>query len=129
MINKKTLIRIFLLLWLIGALLGFILHLFFPYKISNLSFWNSSIGWQREIALWNLGAIFIIIYSLIKNNQSLKKFTITILLFLSSILGTNHIIEIMLNKKAIIINLLGALANYIIVIFGIFIIQLKDDKK
>ena len=129
MINKKELIRIFLLLWLIGALLGFMLHLFFPYKISNLSFWNSSIGWQREIALWNLGAIFMIVYTLIENNQSLKRFTITILLFLSFILGTNHIIEIMLNKKVILINILGALVNYIIVIFGIFIVQLKDDKK
>lgn len=125
---NRALIRIFLFLWLIGAIIGFMLHFFFPYKISALSFWNSSIGWQREIALWNLGAIFMIIYSLIKNNQSLKKFTMTILIFLSAILGTNHIIEIIFNKKIMLINLLEALINYIIVIFGIYIFQLKDDK-
>ena len=68
--NKKNNIqlKIFLLLWLVGSLIAFIIHFFFPIIISSFSLSDNSIGWQREIALWNLSITIMIIYALIRNN-------------------------------------------------------------
>ncbi len=124
--RKIVLIKMFLFLWLVGATLSFVLHIFYPDLISDLSLWNISVGWQREIALWNLGASIGIIYALIKNNSQIYKFTMGLLLVISLLLGVNHLAALIIDKEAMLINLLGAILNLTIVVFGGFI--LKNEK-
>jgi len=123
MIRTDNLTKTFLLLWLLGSLIALITHLFFPEAISNLSFWNASIGWQREIALWNLSIAIIITYMLINYNIKDYRNLVIALTIISFLLGTNHLITLLMNKSLISLNLLGFLANYIILIFGIYIIE------
>jgi hypothetical protein len=122
MTRTNNLAKTFLLLWLFGSLIALITHLFFPDAISNLSLWNASIGWQREIALWNLSIAIIIIYMLIKDDIKTHKNIVIVLTTISFLLGTNHLITLLMNKSLISLNLLGFLANYIILILGIYII-------
>ena len=129
MLNKTRMMKIFLFIWLIGAIFSFILHLFFPALISNLSFWDSSVGWQREIALWNLAIAISIIYGLIKNNTQVCRFLAMILILLSLLLGTNHIFELLINKKIMTVNLLGSMLNYIMMVWGIFVLKKRDGNK
>jgi len=72
--------------------------------------WGNSIGWQREIALWNIGIIGSIIVALIKGNIDYMK----ILTFQSTVLcwalGVNHLISLLQNFSF----------TYIIHIMGIF---------
>lgn len=123
--TKKSNIQIktFLLLWLVGSLIAFVMHFFFPIIISGLSFSDNSMSWQREIALWNLSIIIIIIYALIKDNIKTYESLVIALTIISFLLGTNHLITLLVNKLSISLNLLGLLANYIILIFGIYIIR------
>ncbi len=127
--TKKNIIqiKIFLLLWLVGSLIAFVVHFFFPSLISNFSFLDYSLGWQREIALWNLGIAIIIIYVLIKDNINIYPDLVIALTTISFLLGANHLVTLLVNRPSISLNLLGLLANYIILIFGIYII--KKNKK
>ena len=123
MIRTNNSAKTFLLLWLIGSLIAFVMHFFFPIITSSLSFSDNSAGWQREIALWNLSIAVIIIYILIKDNIKNYRNLIIALTTISFLLGTNHLIILLLNRFSISLNLLGFLANYIILILGIYIIK------
>ena len=122
--RMNILTRTFLIMWLVGSLIAFITHLFIPITVSNLSFWNALIGWQREIALWNLSIIIIIIYSLIKDNSISGKLVV-FLTIISLLLGTNHLLTLLINKKIILSNLLNTITNYCMVILGIYITLIK----
>ncbi len=128
-ISKYRLMRMFLFVWLVGAIVSFFLHFFYPILMSNLSFWNSSLGWQREIALWNLGIIFAVIFCLIKNDKKILRFMIIILMVISILLGTNHLLGLISNKQATQINLLGAILNFIMVFWGGFILKNENKKR
>lgn len=127
LMNK--LLKIFLYLWLIGACIGFIFHFFIPNIASDLSLWNSSKGWQREIALWNMGIILAIIYSFMKNDDLIFRFMIVSLTSLSFILGTNHIMVLLIHKEIALLHLTGGIANYAMGFYGLYIIGEKNAKK
>ena len=126
MVSKINLIKVFLLIWLAGAIIAFILHFFYPNFVSDLSFWTISIGWQKEIALWNLAMILIIVTVLIKKDYKISRFVVLILALISLLLGINHLFELIINNKIVIINLLGAVLNLIMTVWGGFI--LKNEK-
>lgn len=126
MTKNNIRIKIFLLLWLVGSLIALLMHFFFPIVISSLSTWNNSIGWQREIALWNLSIIMAINYALIKDNIKTNKSLVIFLTIISFLLGTNHLITLLTNRALILLNLLGFIANYFILLLGIYIS--KRDK-
>jgi len=115
--------RTFLFVWLAGAIVSFILHFFYPEIISNLSFWNKSLGWQREIALWNLSISLIIIYALIKRNIKFYKDILVMLVIISFVMGTNHLFELIINRKIILTNLSGAVLNLVMALWGWFILK------
>ena len=126
MVRKINLEGVFLIIWLAGAVVSFTLHFFYPNFVSDLSFWNISIGWQREIALWNLSISLAITYSLIKKNYQICRFMTLVLVLMSLLLGINHLFELIINKKIILINLFGAILNLAMVVFGGAI--LKNEK-
>jgi hypothetical protein len=118
--QKENYLKIFLILYLIGSVIVFIIQFFFSEKVALLSLFESSLGWQQEIALWNLGIIFAIIYALKKNNKDILKFLILTLSFISLILGTNHFLTMFIYSKILLINELGFIFNYLALIFGVY---------
>ena len=49
-----------------GALIW---QIFFPELAERFSVWGTAYGWQREIALWNVGLILSIAYSFLKRKK------------------------------------------------------------
>lgn len=87
--------QVYLIFMLIACGGAFIWQFFFPTLGGQLSSWGNSTGWQREIALWNIGIISAIIAALIKENMEYMKlltFQSTVLCWL---LGGNHLISLL----------------------------------
>ena len=127
-IRHEDFFRIFLIAWLIGALISGLLHLLIPDTIAAASLWNVSIGWQREIGLWNVGIIFTVVYALFLKNDEVIKFVTFVLIVLSAILGSNHLFELISSQQFALINFLGVIINYFAVGFGIYAFILNKEK-
>lgn len=123
--KKEKLFKIFLYLWLIGSLISFVAQFFFSTSVASLSLWGHSIGWQREIALWNLGIVFAIIYALKMKKLENLKFITLVLVAISLVLGTNHFVTMVANQKVVLTHILGVIFNYFIVVFGFYVFRLK----
>lgn len=95
----------FMLLAYSGALVW---QLWMPGMASEYSMWGSSIGWQREIALWNVGIIGAIVYAFIKKNQAYKKILTLQSTILCVVLGMNHTFSLLMNFSfTYVIHILG----------------------
>lgn len=89
--------------------------------VATSSIWTFSEGWQREIALWNVGIMFAIIFSLKVNNLEINKFLTITLIVLSLAFGTNHLVSLILSWSFELINFFGVIANYVGAGVGIYI--------
>ncbi len=127
-IKNEDFFRIYVIIWLLGAILAFSLQMFIPEIVANSSIWAFSDGWQREISLWNIGIIFTIIYSLLINKKEIFRFLTLILTVLSALLGSNHLISLIISQQFALINFLGILINYFAVGFGIYVFYLNKGK-
>lgn len=80
------------LLFMIAACGGACLWQFLTPQIAELySIWGTAVGWQREIALWNVAFIIAMLLSIKKNNAAVLRtltFQSTILCWL---LGFHHL--------------------------------------
>ena len=76
--------------------------------------WGNSIGWQREISLWNIGLIVSIIIALKNKNMAVMKILVIQSTVLCWLLGINHLISLLTNFSL----------DYIIHILGIFEVML-----
>ena len=73
-----------------------------------------STGWQREIGFWNIAVLVILITAYRHYNWIYLK-SILLALILGGIgIGTNHLIHYLQVHQ--IVNLIGALENYLLVI-------------
>lgn len=82
----------------------------FPELAERFSVWETAYGWQREIALWNVGLILSIAYTFLKRKKEFMK----ILTLQSSLLcwglGFNHLTALFSNFCLTnIIHILGVL--------------------
>lgn len=114
----------FLLLWGIGALISFSIQLVLPLYFASITNWVPSQGWQREIAIWNIGLLYIIIVAYKNTSVELKKRICYGLIFLSFFFAVNHYASLITNglKTG---NLIAAVANNTAVILGIFVTTRK----
>lgn len=113
--QSKTIItikhyKIYLIFMLIACSGAFIWQFFLPNLSGQFTSWNNNIGWQREIALWNIGIIGAIIVALIKENLEYMKILTFQSTVLCLLLGLNHLISLLQNFSF----------TYIIHILGIF---------
>ncbi len=91
--NKSNILFIYLATFLVMTIGAFFWQFFMPEIATKYSTWNMSSGWQREIALWNLGVDIAIIITLVKKNidyAEILTFMATILCF---VLGINHLVS------------------------------------
>lgn len=106
-IKHFTFYLIFMFVACCGALIW---QTFFPELAERFSAWGIAYGWQREIALWNVGLILSIGYALLKR----KKEFMIILTLQSTLLcwglGFNHLVALVNNfSLKNVIHILGVL--------------------
>ncbi len=89
---------------------AFIWQFCLPNLGGQFTSWGNCIGWQREIALWNIGIIGAIIVSLIKGNIEYMKILTLQSTVLCWLLGVNHLISLLQDFSL----------TYIIHIMGVF---------
>lgn len=102
--------KIYLIFMLVACGGAFIWQFFLPNLSGQFTSWQNSIGWQREIALWNIGIIAAIIAALIKENLQYMKILTFQSTVLCLLLGLNHLISLLQNFSL----------TYVIHILGIF---------
>lgn len=87
---------------------AFIWQFFLPNLSGQFTSWDNSNGWQREIALWNIGIIGAIIVAFIKENIEFMKIITFQSTVLCLLLGLNHLISLLQNfSLAYIIHIMG----------------------
>lgn len=102
--------KIYLLFMLVACGGAFIWQFFLPNLSGQFTSWQNSIGWQREIALWNIGIIAAIIAALIKENLQYMKILTFQSTVLCLLLGLNHLISLLQNfSLTYVIHILGIL--------------------
>lgn len=85
-------------------------QLFLPQLAISFTTWGSNIYWQREIALWNIGMIVLIIISLKSNNTILKWITTLQSTILCIVLGFNHLVSLVISTDfSAYIHILGVI--------------------
>ena len=102
--------KVYLIFMLVACGGAFIWQFFLPYISGKFTSWGNSIGWQREIALWNIGIIAAIIAALVRDNLEYMKILTFQSTVLCLLLGLNHLISLLQNFSL----------GYIIHILGIF---------
>jgi len=102
--------RAYLIFMLIACGGAFIWQFFLPNLSGNFSSWETSVGWQREISLWNIGIISAIIIALIKKDIKFMQILTIQSTTLCLLLGFNHLISLINNFSL----------DYIMHILGIF---------
>lgn len=108
---------------------AFFWQMFLPDIAETMSTWGKSIGWQREIALWNVGIITAIIYALIKKEESLKRILTLQSAVLCVVLGLNHAVSFFTNMTGNnLLHLLGIME--VLLLGGIwgFVVFVKNNK-
>jgi hypothetical protein len=101
MMNKNALTkmgkqyRVYLIFMLLACGGAFVWQLCLPDLAGDLSLWESSVGWQREIALWNVGLITAIVFGFIKQDEVILKVLTLQSAVLCWVLGANHLISLL----------------------------------
>lgn len=103
--KQYTLYLTFMLTACSGA---FIWQFFLPQLGGQFTSWGNALGWQREIALWNIGIISAIIVALVKKNIEVMKVLTIQSTILCWVLGINHLVSLLMNfSTAYMIHILG----------------------
>ena len=89
--------RLYLIFMLIACGGAFIWQFCLPQLGGMFTSWGNSIGWQREISLWNIGLIVSIIIALKNKNMAVMKILVIQSTVLCWLLGINHLISLLTN--------------------------------
>lgn len=102
----------FVALAMVGAS---VLQLFFPSYMANHSGYGFSVGWQREIGIWNLAVLIMIAAANLKYDWFYLRMILLSLIIGGAGIGTNHLLNFIEFHSPV--NAIGAIENYILV-FG-----------
>ncbi|MFX1275560.1 MAG: hypothetical protein ACFFBP_04090 [Promethearchaeota archaeon] len=121
-------------IYLIACLIAFILvcaGLFlFPRPIADNSVVTFAYadGWIREIAIWNLSMIIMIIYALRAKNEQFNIVITISIITISSFFAINHLVGMIIAQTLALVNLSITILNLISAVLGIgslILIKLK----
>ena len=91
-----------------------IFQLFFPSYMGSHSGYGISVGWQREIGIWNMAVLVILIAVNLKYDWFYLR-TVLLALILGGLgIGTNHLFSYF--HYHLPVNGIGALENYLLVL-------------
>jgi hypothetical protein len=101
--------------WLAFSVSAGLTQGFLPRMAARYSTWEHSAGWQREIALWNVGLSSALLRALLKPEEPAPVALAHSLRILSVALGLNHVVA--LRNKPRFVHLGGAAGNALAVTF------------
>ena len=123
--KMSTYLRVLFIILIIAISGAALLQIFAPEYMGKNAAYGISTGWQREIGFWNIAVLVILITAYRHYNWIYLK-SILLALILGGIgIGTNHFIHYLQVHQ--IVNLIGALENYLLVI--VWIIGWKIEAK
>ena len=91
-----------------------IFQLFFPTYMGSHSGYGISIGWQREIGIWNVTVLVILITVNLKYDWFYLRAVLMSLIIGGLGIGTNHFLSYLQYRHSV--NAIGALENYLLVL-------------
>jgi len=110
----------------IGALFW---QLLIPQLANSFTTWGSNINWQREIALWNIGMIVVIMIALASDNYLLQWIATLQSTILCLVLGFNHLASLVISANfSAYIHILGVV-EVLLIGGGWGLILIIKDKK
>ena len=107
-------LRLLFVLVIIAMLGASILQIFFPSYTGSHSGYGISAGWQREIGIWNLAVLIIILAVNIKYDWFYLRIALLALIIGGIGIGTNHLLNYMEYHSPV--NAIGAFENYLLAI-------------
>lgn len=126
----NRILRVLFILVIIAMTGAIIFQLFFPTYMGNHSGYGVSVGWQREIGIWNMAVLVILIAVNFKYDWFYLR-TVLLTLIIGGIgIGTNHLFSYF--HYHLPVNGIGALENYLLVlgwIVGWRIETIRIEKK
>ena len=120
--NQEWHFKILSIVWMLFSVWAVILQTLLQEKIVKITTWNQSTGWQREIGLWNLGAVVLVAMHLALQ-VAVTSILVPVLLVWSGLFGVNHFVAYLKNKKAgghlsgFIMNLFPFIWSAVIILF------------
>ena len=112
--KMSTYLRVLFIILIIAISGAALLQIFAPEYMGRNAAYGISTGWQREIGFWNI-AVLVILITVYRHYNWIYLKSILLALILGGIgIGTNHLIHYLQVHQ--IVNLIGALENYLLVI-------------
>jgi len=91
-----------------------IFQLFFPTYMGSHSGYGISVGWQREIGIWNVAVLVILLAVNLKYDWFYLRAVLLALILGGLGIGTNHFLNYLQHHHSV--NAIGALENYLLVL-------------
>lgn len=104
-----------------------IMQLFFPEMMGSNSEYGIATGWQREIGFWNLAILPILIGVNLKYDYYFLRIIVISLIVGGLGFGTNHLLGF-IEDGSKTISLIGAIENYLLVLFWIIGLRIESSK-
>lgn len=120
-------LRVLFIILIIAISGAAILQIFAPEYMGRHAAYGISIGWQREIGFWNIAVLVILITAYRHYNWTYLK-SILLALILGGIgIGSNHFVHYL--KVHQIVNLIGAVENYLLVLAWIIGWKIEERRQ
>ena len=120
-------LRVLFIILIIAISGAAILQIFAPEYMGRHAAYGISIGWQREIGFWNIAVLVILITAYRHYNWTYLK-SILLALILGGIgIGSNHFVHYL--KVHQIVNLIGAVENYLLVLAWIIGWRIEERRQ
>ena len=107
-------LRVLFILVIIAMSGAIIFQLFFPSYMGSHSGYGISVGWQREIGIWNMAVLVILIAVNLKYDWFYLRTVLLALIIGGLGIGTNHLFSYF--HYHLLGNGIGALENYLLVL-------------
>lgn len=107
-------LRVLFILVIIAMTGAIIFQLFFPTYMGNHSGYGVSVGWQREIGIWNVAVLVILIAVNLKYDWFYLRTVLLALIIGGLGIGTNHLFSYFHDHLPV--NGIGALENYLLIL-------------
>ena len=91
--------------------LSFLEHTLKPELPARASNWGLSPGWQREIGLWNVGMLVVIVAVLWNGDPNGIRAAVMGVVALTALLGTNHVFAMLADRRGWV-HRVAAIMNY-----------------
>ena len=107
-------LRVLFVLVIIAMTGAIIFQLFFPSYMGSHSGYGISVGWQREIGIWNVAVLVILLAVNLKYDWFYLRAVLIALILGGLGIGTNHFLSYLQYHHSV--NAVGAFENYLLVL-------------